>query len=185
MSQQKIYPIGRVYAIRSPNTDEVYIGSTFNPLYKRFGHHKCYFKKYEITGIYSTTSYKIIEAGGAYIELMEQHENLTKEQLNKFEGEHIRYVDNCVNRCVAGRTKKEYYQDNRTHTIEKSKLYAINNKEKIVSYKADLYQSNKEVILAARKETFKCDCGGECRKSDKVRHEKTKKHLDYLASLEN
>ena len=204
----KIYPIGRVYTIRSPNTDEVYIGSTFNPLYKRLGQHKKDYKRYKAGKFATITSFKILEAGNAYIELLQQYENLTKEQLNKYEGEYIRKTDNCVNNRIAGRTKKESYEDNKEQILKKRKEYCENNKEHIRDKKKEYYEDNKEQILKKRKEYYednkeeinkkkkkfyennkeqilkKIDCGcGSVTIANKARHEKSKKHQEWLQSL--
>ena len=48
-----------------------------------------------------------------YIELVEAFPSSSKEELRKKEGEWIRRTPNAVNRCVAGRTDREWKDDNR------------------------------------------------------------------------
>lgn len=171
----KIYPIGRVYAIRSPNIDEIYIGSTFNPLYKRFGEHKGnlnHFKKGK--GNY-TASFKILEQGNAYIELIEQYENLTKEQLNKYEGEHIR-KNACVNKYVAGRSTKQWQDENKNRMDLKSAKWRNENKEKLIENFKKYIDVNKDKI----KDKHICECGGKYTILNKSHHLKTKKHQDFM-----
>ena len=99
------YNNGKIYTIRSPNTDKYYIGSTCNTLTNRFMSHKSPSNKCE--------SKEIIDLGEAYIELLENFSCNSKEELNKREGELIReHKNNVVNKIVAGRTKKQYKQDN-------------------------------------------------------------------------
>lgn len=159
MSQQKIYPVGRVYTIRSYQTDEIYIGSTFNPLYKRFAEHKNVFNQYKKGNHNYITSFKLIEYDDCYIELLEEYQNLTKDQLNKHEGEYIR-KNNCVNKYVAGRKKKEYDEQYRKDNSNKIKQYRQDNRDK-------------------QKQKFNCECGGKFTREKKSQHIKSKKHQNY------
>ena len=108
-----------IYSIRSNATDKYYIGSTTQILCKRFSDHKMNYKAYlKGTGGF-TTSFKILELGDAYIELLEEINCDNRNQLEKREGELIReHKNNCVNRCIAGRTKQEYYIDNKDILFE-------------------------------------------------------------------
>jgi hypothetical protein len=87
------YQQGKIYALRSPNIDKVYIGSTTVPLSKRLGQHKA--------SKNTCTSKQIIDAGEAYIELVEACPCESKDQLNKREGEIMRATVNCINRNIA------------------------------------------------------------------------------------
>lgn len=175
---QKIHKIGRVYSLRSPNTNDIYIGSTFNPLYKRLGGHKIDFGLYQKKKGDYITSYKIIEKGEPYIELIEQYENLTKEQLNRHEGEFIRAMD-CVNKCVAGRTKKEYRDDKKEMIELKDKEYRDNHKNDKKEYDAKFRKKKEDEI----KKKIKCECSGTYQNKNKNKHFKTKQHCDYISSL--
>lgn len=146
----KKYEIGRVYALRSPHTEKIYIGSTVVPLYKRFWQHKTDYKNKEK----KISSEEIFNAGDPYIELIEQYNNLTKEELNKYEGEYIRKNKNCINERIAGRTKKQYLQDNKSIISIKMKEYKNNNFEKIKDYEKNYYQKNKEQIKNKQKDYY-------------------------------
>lgn len=187
----KIYPVGRVYAIRSPNIEKIYIGSTSNLLYKRINYHRRDYKKFLEGKRNMVTSAIILEAGGAYIELLEQYENVTKEQLLQYEGEHIRKNNNCVNKKIAGRTKKEYFEDNIEILREKKRQYAKDHKEEIKK-KGEIYRNNnneeikkrKKIYYEKNKEKFlekmECECGGRYDHMTKKRHLRSKKHTNYL-----
>jgi hypothetical protein len=111
------------------------------------------------------TSYKILEFGDDYIELLEAYQCNSKIELHKREGELIRqYKDICVNRCIAGRTKKQFYEDNKEKLQKQQKEYREENKEKI-------------------KEKHNCECGGHYTLGHKARHEKTKMHLFIVNKL--
>ena len=102
---------GKIYAIRSHQTDKIYIGSTTQTLAVRFGGHK---KNMDCSSI------QILEFGDAYIELLEEFPCANKMQLNRREGELIR-LHNCLNKRIEGRTKSEHYVDNKTEINEKHK----------------------------------------------------------------
>ena len=124
------YKNGKIYSIRSPNTDLIYIGSTATELRKRFYQHKCVYNRYKKTGKKGTCSWIIFESGAAYIELLENYPCADKGELNRREGQLIRkHKDICCNMVVAGRSNKEYL---------------IDNKDIIKVKKADWYQKNKK-----------------------------------------
>lgn len=125
------YANGKIYCLRSHQTDDIYIGSTIQPLYKRLYEHK-------IQKINDLANYDDV-----YIELIEEYKCNNKMELLKKEGEHIRAND-CVNKLIAGRTHKEYYNDNRNEILKKNKQYCIANKDKISEQKKQLYLANKE-----------------------------------------
>ena len=149
------YNTAMIYSIRSPHTNKYYIGSTTQKLCKRFGDHNVNYARYlKGTGGF-TTSFKILELGDAYIELLEEINCENKNQLVKMEGEAIRkHKASCVNKKIEGRTKKEYRIDNedkikqfridnKDKITENNKQYRINNKDKVIQYRID----NKDKIL--------------------------------------
>ena len=202
------YSQGKIYAIRSYITDDVYYGSTTNSLSKRIYEHKRCYKKWLITKKNYCSSFKIIEKDiDAYIELVENYSCNNKNELHKKEGEIIR-ANVCVNKRIDGRTKKEYRQDNKEVISQYQKQYREDNKEQIKQYRQDNkevilelhkqyrennkekvkeqykqhYQNNKEIILEQAKVKYTCECGSTLRISDKLRHEKTKKHQSFINS---
>ena len=106
------YNNGKIYTIRSHQTEYIYIGSTCSPLHKRLHYHKSDYKKWIRTGNKYMTSFEIMKYDDAYIELLEDYPCPSKTHLNRREGRFIRNMD-CVNKFVAGRTRCEYYQDNK------------------------------------------------------------------------
>ena len=130
--------------------------------------------------------------GDAYIELLEEINCDNRNQLEKREGELIReHKNNCVNRCIAGRTKQEYYIDNKDKITENIVQYRIDNKDKIKQYKIDnkesisiqnkqYYKDNIESINAKKKLQYLCTCGSTIQLCTKAQHNKTAKHLKAL-----
>jgi len=127
------YTNAKIYKIWSPHGEEIYIGSTTQRLYKRLNHHKCA----------RDCSSKILfeNYDDVRIELIENFPCNNKEELNKKEGEYIRNND-CINKVIAGRTQKEYREDNK----EKMKEYCEDNKEKIKEQRKEYRENNKEKI---------------------------------------
>jgi hypothetical protein len=112
------YKLGKIYQIWSPNTDEVYIGSTVQPLHKRFHDHKT-----TLTSKKYTTAREVLKCGEAKIELIEDYPCEKKSELNRREGQVMRGYDNRVNVKIAGRTPAEWRADNKEHIAAYQKEY--------------------------------------------------------------
>ena len=143
------YKNGKIYAIRSHQTDKIYIGSTVDTLSRRMTGHRSNYKQYKNkNNKYNfISSFNILEFDDAYIELLENCSCNSKEELLKREGELIRKTT-CVNKCIPDRTQKEWYQDNK----EKLNEYRKINKEKIVIQTKKYREANKEKIKKYRKD---------------------------------
>ena len=101
-------------------------------------------------------------------------------------------------RQILGRTRVEYYQDNKEKFAEwyqenKKKAneyhakYYQENKEQISEYHAEWYKRNREKYAKwyqENKEKVQCGCGSTIQsKRNLPKHLKTKKHQSYLESL--
>ena len=111
------YKNGKIYAIRSYQTEEIYIGSTTQKLSDRMYGHRGDFKLKR-----NCNSKLILQYEDAYIELIEEYSCDNKEQLLRKEGEHIR-ANNCVNKRIAGRTKTEDRKEEPEKFKERNKKY--------------------------------------------------------------
>ena len=67
------------------------------------------------------------------IELIQYFPCATLQELRRKEGEHIKNTE-CVNKYVAGRTVKEWCEENKDKILEHAKEYREINKEKIKEY---------------------------------------------------
>ena len=142
-----------VYRIRSPNTDKYYIGSTTQILCKRFVDHKMKYKQYEMGKGNYITSFKIIELGDAYIELLEEVNCENRNQLEKKEGELIReHKVNCVNKYIAGRTHKQWEKDNVEHRKQYIKKWGKDHSEHMKQCKKQYFIDNREKRSVQQKE---------------------------------
>jgi hypothetical protein len=148
------YQNGKIYTIKSSQTNKYYIGSTIaKNLGTRLNGHKSTYNSYLKGHGNNMTSYEIIGLGAAYIELLEVFPCNSKLELQKREGELIQeHKLNCVNKNIAGRTQIEYRADNFETIKEIKKKYRINNKEKINERKKEIRLANKEKIKEQRKQ---------------------------------
>lgn len=199
------YKNGKIYALRTHQSNEIYIGSTCSPLYKRLYQHKTNYNNWLNGKMHYITSYEILKYDDVYIDLIEEYPCENKLQLRKKEGEYQREMD-CINKNIAGRTNKEYnddnkdkileyhkqyYEDNKEKIKEQSKQYRENNKEKIKEQQKEYYEDNKQKILERQnqynnnnKDKIKqrkmkkitCECGVEVTRNNMSRHKKSDKH---------
>ena len=134
------YNGGIIYALKSYQTDKIYIGSTLD-IIKRFYFHKKFFDYYT-AGVRNdasgdckykfTTSFHLLRYDDCYIDILEFFSCCNKSELTKREGQLIKqYRDVAVNRKVEGRTSKEYSKDNSDILNARSKLYNDLHKDRI------------------------------------------------------
>ena len=170
------YKRSKIYTIRCRYDDSlIYVGSTIDSLAKRFGAHKDKSKRA------SYPLYKKIDNNwdNWYIELYEQFPCNNKDELRKREGEVIREIGN-LNKQIASRTKKDYYQDNKESHYEWCKVWNENNKEKKNEYSKKYSDNNRERIKEKAKEKIKCEkCGAEIRRDSLAKHVKSLKCINY------
>ena len=112
------YSKSKIYCIRNPECDEVYIGSTTETLNKRLQKHISNHTRWKKGTYHYVTSFKLFEVGTPTIELIEEYPCESKIELDRREGEIIRITENCVNKVIPGRTKKEYHEDNKDRKRE-------------------------------------------------------------------
>jgi hypothetical protein len=157
------YKNGKIYCIRSFQTEKVYVGSTCEKLSKRMAHHRNAYKRYLNGKCNKVTSYDILKYDDAYIELIEYCPCDSREELCKKEGEHIR-KNECVNKRCEGVIVDAKYKS------EYNKKYRKNN----MKYYSDY--NNKWGSIK-----IKCEvCNIEIRKDSMNKHIKRKKHLKNL-----
>lgn len=187
-----VYSNGKIYKIISENTEKYYIGSTTQPLSKRFSDHKSNYKMFQNSKYHNYSSFDIIKENDCKIVLIEDYPCENKNQLESRERYWIdKYKDNIVNKCIPTRTDKEYYKDN----IEKAQKYRDEHKQEIKEYNNKYYEEQKDKIKAQSKNyrlknldivkqkqkiKHNCECGGKYTNSGKSEHFKTTKHKSYF-----
>jgi len=162
MSQD--FKAGKIYKITNDYNDDVYVGSTCDTLVKRFSSHKS--NRNSETKKNRPLSMLMNEIGidRFRIELLEDYPCEDKYQLRQREGHYIREIGT-LNMLVAGRNKRENYQENREETL-------IKNKER--------YDKNREKYLERMNEKVICECGCVISRTNLKRHQLSPKHIDLL-----
>jgi hypothetical protein len=194
MTTTNRYQNGKIYAIRSHLTEQIYIGSTCEArLSKRMVQHRSSYRIFLRDGGKSTTSRIILENGDAYIELIENFPCNNKDELTRREGFHIRNT-NCVNKVIPFRTRDEYYQDNiekiriykKNYNIfnyesikQRKKQYRIDNKDLIKINQKQYRIDNKELIKTRTSRRIQCDyCNNTFMWCKRTRHIRSKNHIN-------
>lgn len=140
------YQRGKIYKITDNNHTEMYIGSTIDTLGSRISNHRNKYRKYLQDKKTRIRSFDLFEKYGidnCQIELLEEYPCNSKIELEKKEGEYIKN-NKCVNKCIAGRSNKEYRQDNREKIAEYHRQYQQENKDKLNEKKRQYREENKE-----------------------------------------
>jgi hypothetical protein len=152
---------------------------------------------------YNYKVYRYIRENGGWdnwdFEILLETEVDSKEQLKLlYEREFQLELKPELNDRIEGRTKKEYrvankekilekkrkkYKDNKEKIAEKQKKYRENHKEQVFIQQKKWYEKNKEEVVKKRSEKINCVCGNYYSRSNKSRHQKSKKHKKYISSL--
>jgi len=147
------YSKGQIYTIRNREDDtKIYVGSTIQPLYKRFSGHKIHSKceKHMTMKLYVEVNDNWDDW---YIELYENYPCNTKTELCKREGEVIRLIGT-LNSKISGRDNKEWYIDNIDKVKEQKKQYHIDNAAKIKEYRKQYVIENADKIKEKTKQHY-------------------------------
>ena len=149
------YASGKIYTIRCRTDDTmIYVGSTIQPLAKRWGGHKVRSKEERGKNrlIYKTINN---DWENWYIELHILYPCNSKEELLQKEGEVIREMGT-LNVVINGRTCKEWNDDNKEYQKQKKKEYRENpeNREYLLQQKKEYYEKvkNTEAYINKSKE---------------------------------
>jgi len=164
------YSQGKIYIIKSKNSDDVYIGSTKHSLEERYFEHMTHYHKHLRTNKKYVSSFEVIKYGDTFIELLEEYPCNNRQELCRKEGEYQKNME-CVNKKIAGRTEKEWREDNIESIAEYRKEY--NSKPEIKEQKKEYdkeyasrpevkehrkehrkerYEQNKDIILEKQKQ---------------------------------
>ena len=186
------YENGKIYKIEpicDHEENEIYIGSTTKQyLSQRMDCHRSNFKCFK-KGIYPfVTIFKLFDKYGlenCEILLLENVNATSKDELRTRETYYIKTL-NCVNKRIEGRSRKEYYIDNKEKEAEQCREYYKNNKANILEYQKQYYNNNKEQIQLKNHEQIICPiCNGKHTKHHRLRHAKSMKHIKALENQNN
>ena len=158
------YKNGNIYQILNNVNDDVYVGSTTQPLCKRLYKHKSNSEKLVEC---KAPLYELMREIGKdifYVELIELYPCNNREELRAREGYYIRERGS-LNKVITGRTQQEW-----RNTTEYDKQYHVKNKEHIHSRKNERITCNV--------------CGCYSSKANIARHQITKKCKSYVKLTE-
>jgi len=188
------YQNGKIYTIRCRSDENlIYVGSTTQKLTQRLAKHRSSCKR----GV-GCSIYKYIvndDWSEWYIELYEMYPCNSKKELERREGQVIREIGT-INKNIAGRTKKEYYEMNadiikgdkkkyyemNADIIkEKIKIHRVVNADKVKETRKKYYDNNIEKIKEKGKMLICCNiCNAFMRADSIYKHQKTKKCMSAL-----
>jgi hypothetical protein len=125
------YSKGKIYIIRAPNTEQIYIGSTTMALKARLRVH-------QRQGLHGgCRSASLVAAPGHTIELLEDFPCATGEDLRRREGHHIREnAGRALNKNIAGRTTAEYMAEHAEDYRRRANEWYKNNRDRRKAYEA-------------------------------------------------
>jgi hypothetical protein len=160
---------------------DCYVGST-NNFNKRCRDHNndC---NNENSKAYNYKVYKFIRQHGGFDNFLIE-EIIECDESNRYDAE-VNYflkLNSTLNTFWPRRSSKQRYIDNRDEILEQHRHYYNDNKEQILETKKQYYIDNREQILEKVKTKIECECGSVFRRSDTARHNKTKKHLNYIST---
>jgi len=173
------YHTSKIYKISSPQCDKFYIGSTTLTLKARMSVHKSNYKRYIEKGIGScVTSFKVVKFDDAIIELIKNVKCENIKELLKVEGDCIKeHHDRILNKNVAGRTVKEYYEANKDKIKENIKEYYEAHKNEIKECKKEWNELNKDKLKQQMKE-YRETHKNEIKQHYELNKDKLKQHYE-------
>ena len=176
------YSKGKIYTIRCKTDDSlIYVGSTINPLSKRWGQHKsdCNSKRDK----YNLLIYRTIRDNNGidnwYIELYENFICNSKDELHKREGEITRLIGN-LNGSIAGRDRQEWFNEHKEEKKTYDKIYCNLHREEKKEKEKIYYIENKDRIKERKLINYTCICGSTLRLCSKAVHERSIKHTNFI-----
>ena len=173
------YKNGKIYCVRNTVDDDIYVGASCQPLSKRMAEHRLKARQQSCSHFLIYKKMKEIGVDKFYIELVENCPCNTVDELRAKEGEHIRRIGT-LNKIVSGRTTKMYVAEHYEKTQAYQKQYREDHKEETREYKRNYFQENKEKLL----KRCMCECGKYYTMCHKARHEKTKRHIEFMSQQE-
>tara|TARA_R110000823_G_C15753823_1_gene482179 strand:+ start:115 stop:792 length:678 start_codon:yes stop_codon:yes gene_type:complete len=147
------YRLSKIYKIYSKLLNLCYIGSTTQELSVRISDHYRDYNKWCNGCNKYISSFEVLKADDVVIILVEEFPCNTKHELYRKEGEYIKSSE-CVNKVVAGRTHKEYYEQNKEAIFANKHLYYEQNKE-VINLQKKIYRELNQTAIKSQKKTYR------------------------------
>ena len=167
------YKNGKIYQIKNTIDEEVYVGSTIAPLNRRMTKHKYSAKIEGEKPLYLKMNQYGFDK--FFIELIEEYQCNSKLELFAREGYWIR-DRGTLNKQIQGRTRQEWFDDNKEYLKEMNKSRYENNKEAINEQRKTYRERNIEKDHEMKNRKCLCECGLIYTHSNKNRHLKSDRH---------
>lgn len=106
-------------------------------------------------------------------ELIEEYPCNSKKELLRREGEHQRKYTGLLNKEIAGRTKKEWRDENREINNSKNRIKYYEQIEYNKQRKKEYYSKKRDLLIT-------CECGKVIREVSKGKHIKSLKHKKII-----
>jgi len=177
--------------------ENIYTGHTTYMRHRKYQHKESCINPNSIK--YNQKKYKYIRENGGWDEWLmieiekypckDKHEAVARERVIQTE------MKATLNTFIAGRTYKEWREDNRDKLLENMKLYRSNNAEQIKKQKKEKYENNpdyvknksmeyyydnREAIREKKREKTPCShCGFLSSSENLKRHKKTQKCINF------
>jgi hypothetical protein len=198
------YGKGKIYKIVVNNTEDEYrpyIGSTTKEyLSQRFVQHKSKYKKSKIVSNILVSSFKLFDKYGienCEIVLIENYPCATKDELRARERYWFDNIENCnINRPAIFESDKnemniqkykralELHPEFYKQRYQRQLCLHLDYNEKRYARKLELHPNfNKEQDAKIKQNKYTCECGIHIRCDSKSKHIKSKKHLNYIATI--
>lgn len=192
------FKLSKIYKITNNQNDDVYIGSTIQKLSTRFN---CHVQASKINSTRRNSkilqTMRTVGPENCKIEKIEDFPCDTKEELLEREQYYVDLLKPSLNmfRCVKDEDyekkrdpvkrklqRKKTYEKYKERILKNRKEYAEKNKDKIQLSKRLYREKNKEAIQAHKSIKCDCVCGSSYSLCHKARHERSAKHLNFIAT---
>jgi hypothetical protein len=143
---------GFVYKITSPQTEKVYIGSTFKKIDVRLNQHKIAYNRFLNGKGKKMGAFDVVCFQDCIIEELESFENLNRKGLSVFERKwYDIYKDKVCNMHSPNRSKADWEDEHRDFLNQWKKEYRVKNKDKLNKFANEYYYNNKEKVIENQK----------------------------------
>ena len=179
------YSKAKIYKIEPLNGEEgdIYIGSTSKEyLSQRMTAHRSAYKRWLNNKAGYTSSFGLFKKYGienCSIVLLEMVDATNNDALKAREQYYIK-TNKCVNKVIPLQTTKEYNKIYKANHKEEIKLYEQMHRERRNDITKRYHDNNQDKIKLRINAPYQCACGSNIRKGEIARHNKTKKHTEYI-----
>jgi len=164
------------------NDENIYIGHTTNMTKRKWGHKTACCNPNNPH--YNLKLYQFIRENKGWEQwemiLVEKYSCSDVYEARARERYWIKQLKATLNTDEPGRTRNEWFEDNKKNLAEKAKIYYQQNKEHKRNYDKERYNDLKEKILENIKEEITCECGCKITKAHLTRHKRTQKHINLM-----